>query len=106
MSARILGEHQVSPSCRTQKPSRARDGAQVTIMIECLFILPRTITLRAGAIEALLRFHVAFASVPPLYSEKTEPRVHADTVEAFHDLDRCLLLALFMDRRYFVVASD
>ena len=25
MSARILGEHQVSPSCRTQKTSRARD---------------------------------------------------------------------------------
>jgi len=42
MSARILGDHQVSPSCRTQKPSRARDGAQFTIMIQSLFILPHT----------------------------------------------------------------
>ena len=42
MSACILGENQVSPSCRTPKTSRARDRAPPTIRIECLFIPART----------------------------------------------------------------
>jgi hypothetical protein len=43
MSARILGEHQVSSSCRTQKPSRARDRlSPVHDPDQGLFILPHT----------------------------------------------------------------
>jgi hypothetical protein len=38
MSARILGEHQVSPSCRTQKPSRGRDRPEpFTIWVRVSF---------------------------------------------------------------------